>query len=505
MDVNSLNALLAAVAAICALWSVRLLLIQRQDDTLRRIAQAVDDVRDAAEQVKAAHEEEAPRADRNRAYQRFISAQHRFRSAYAAGPSSRRLRHHQHLRRDLEALLSSRAWDAAARAPRVLGGLRQAMEPVGGELRAAVVRRLRPRRERRLLRLEDIVMPGRPSSSSLAHVVRDDEGTLEMVVPLRRGGFVRSYRADEDLRGSWVADEPFGVTQGVADHAAVTTSNFGPRGRVELIATAQGRLLHYVGLLAEPAASDGPAWSSEPDELGSGVVANPAMVQSTFGIKGNFELVAPVAGGGFVHFWRDNDRHPSAWIATREVVAAGEGLIDAVALVQSNYGPHGHLEVIARRGADLVHYWRDDAEPGRWWPAGCVSGAFRELELTPTGIPGFIQSKRYGGVGNFELVAPLSDGRLAHLWRDNDDPAVPWRLAAVFGGRGAPAEWACVVESRSRSLDGGNLRVYVRVGERIRLWVRSGASARRSRDASPAEHWKEIDQRPRRRGGQKRA
>jgi len=44
------------------------------------------------------------------------------------------------------------------------------------------------------------------------------------------------------------------------------------------------------------------------------------------------------------------------------------------------------------------------------------------------GTGNFIQGKA-GLIGNFELVVPIG-GRLAHYRRENDIPAIPWRLAA---------------------------------------------------------------------------
>jgi hypothetical protein len=42
-----------------------------------------------------------------------------------------------------------------------------------------------------------------------------------------------------------------------------------------------------------------------------------------------------------------------------------------------------------------------------------------------SGTPSLIQSN-FGIKGNFELVVPMSNGGLAHYWRNNDDPELPW-------------------------------------------------------------------------------
>src|SRR5690348_7291076 len=52
-------------------------------------------------------------------------------------------------------------------------------------------------------------------------------------------------------------------------------------------------------------------------------------------------------------------------------------------------------------------------------PAAAASGGF------------FIQS-RYGTKGNFELVVPLPGSGVAHFWRDNDAPGMPWKGPEIF-------------------------------------------------------------------------
>ena len=49
-----------------------------------------------------------------------------------------------------------------------------------------------------------------------------------------------------------------------------------------------------------------------------------------------------------------------------------------------------------------------------------------------SGMPTLIQS-RCGTKGNFELLTPMASGGLAHYWRNNDEPAIPWHGPAIFG------------------------------------------------------------------------
>ncbi|TQJ37716.1 hypothetical protein FBY34_7861 [Streptomyces sp. SLBN-115] len=45
---------------------------------------------------------------------------------------------------------------------------------------------------------------------------------------------------------------------------------------------------------------------------------------------------------------------------------------------------------------------------------------------------GFFLQSRAGQTGNFEVVIPWPDGGLAHYWRDNEHPALPWHGPALF-------------------------------------------------------------------------
>ena len=83
------------------------------------------------------------------------------------------------------------------------------------------------------------------------------------------------------------------------------------------------------------------------------------------------------------------------------------GRVDAVTLIQSNYG--NNLELIAR-AADALHFmWRD---PSGWHGPHRIAGA-------AAGNPVLIQS-RFGTRGNFELVYPDPQRGINFMWRNND-------------------------------------------------------------------------------------
>ena len=80
----------------------------------------------------------------------------------------------------------------------------------------------------------------------------------------------------------------------------------------------------------------------------SAVRGNPVLLQSRFGQQGNFEWPCRRAtGGGLLFSWRNNDDPNLPWAP---VFRFGEfiGSVDAITLIQSNFGSPGNLELIAR-------------------------------------------------------------------------------------------------------------------------------------------------------------
>jgi hypothetical protein len=181
------------------------------------------------------------------------------------------------------------------------------------------------------------------------------------------------------------------------------------------------------------------AWHGPTMTIGTGATGNPSLVQAipgTYGTMGNFELVSPLASGGLAHFFRDNDNPTLPWSGPIPF-ATDQGVASGVSLIQSNFstqfvnttiqGP-GNLAVVANFGGTLEYFFRDDVAPFNWsGPTVIYSGA--------SGVPSFVQAVpgTYGTMGNFELVTPLATGGMAHFFRDNDNPSLPWSLTAFFG------------------------------------------------------------------------
>ena len=170
---------------------------------------------------------------------------------------------------------------------------------------------------------------------------------------------------------------------------------------------------------------------------------NPSLIQSTYGQRGsNFEVVVPYPSGGIAHYWRDND-HDGAWYGPTVFGPAGQ--VDAVSMIESSWG---NLEVVARQGNALSHYFRDSSG---WHGTGVVANG-------ASGIPSLVQNSN----GNLELVTPLASGGVAHYYRDSS-----WHQTVVFGA-GTTVDAVSLIQSSY----GGNLEVVARIGSQLAHFYR---------------------------------
>lgn len=286
------------------------------------------------------------------------------------------------------------------------------------------------------------------------------KGNFELVAPAATAGMLFSWRNNDDPSLPWAPVLPFGVGAGAVDAVTMIQSNFGSPGNLEVISRVGNQLQFYWR-------DSGPAfrWNG-PFPLFSGVRGNPVLIQSRFGTKGNFELAVPSAAGGILFAWRNNDIPSLPWSAP---VRFGTGTVEAITMIQSNFGSPGNLEVIARVGNQLQFYWRDSGPALRWnGPFPLFSGA--------RGNPVLIQS-RFGTKGNFELVVPAATGGgMLFAWRNNDIPSLPWSTPVRFGT--GTVEEITMIQSNFGSP--GNLELIARVGSELQFYWR---------DSGPAFRW----------------
>ena len=155
----------------------------------------------------------------------------------------------------------------------------------------------------------------------------------------------------------------------------------------------------------------------------------------------------------------------------------GTRRVDAVSLIQSNFssagnGP-GNLAVVARIGKALDYYFREDVTFTWSGPTTITTGV--------SGVPSFVQATpgTYGTKGNYELVDPLQSGGLAHFYRNNDDPSMPWIGPVTFGTNLGLVDAVSLVQSNfstqfvQTGVQGpGNLAVVARVGSDLLYFYR---------------------------------
>ncbi len=168
------------------------------------------------------------------------------------------------------------------------------------------------------------------------------------------------------------------------------------------------------------------------------VAGNPSFIQGRFGLRGNFELVTPLATGGIAHYSRLNDATGVPW-SDPTIFATDIGLVDAVSLQQSNLsssgGGPGDLHVVVRLGSELLFYHRDDAPPYTWHgPEVIPLNPATENGRRAAGIPSLV-FQNFGTIlnGYDQLVTPFADGGFGHYTRDNNSAGGPWSGPAVIG------------------------------------------------------------------------
>jgi len=307
---------------------------------------------------------------------------------------------------------------------------------------------------------------GRPA---LIQSTYGNKGDFEVVVPLATGGIARFWRANDDEMLPWHGPIAFGTDAGLIEGVSLIQSNFGEMGNLELVAVDVGghSLMHFWCDYGSSFEWHGPNHISE-KSLVPAFFGNPALIQSGSEGRGSFELVVPRANGGFSYYLRNNNRPDLRWLGPFDF-ATDAGIFDALTLIQSNFGEMGSLELVARSGDQLFSFWRDSNMESEWHgPYPIDSGV--------AGTPSMIQST-FGNKGNFELVAPLASGGFAHWWRDNDDAHLHWYGPFMFGMNMGKVDAVSLIQSNWG--DPGHLELVAQTdGQLAFFWRDSGPDFR---------------------------
>ena len=189
-----------------------------------------------------------------------------------------------------------------------------------------------------------------------------------------------------------------------------------------------------------------------------------SLIQSTFGNRGNFELIVRLPDSGMAHYYRDNDDPTLGWRGPSSF-AISAGVVDAVTLIQSSFN---NLEIVARIGDRLAHFWRNSATLEWSEPVFFATGV--------SGTPAFIE----GRFGNFEVVTPLAGGGMAHLWRNNQ--TLVWSPPAVFAQDIGEVSDVSLIHSSFN-----NLEIVAAIDDRLAHFWRNGATLEWSAAAFFAE------------------
>lgn len=477
---NSVGLIAALFAAFYAWRSAQLVGVERREQALNAVVEAVEGVRTSAEASVASYDVKRTREDRLGATNDFRRAQARLRLGLANGHLPRGFSADQDVREHLAALLDDRALGAARAAPPVLDAARKVQFRPVASSRPVWLRRRRD--ERHLLDLEN---EPRPSSGYAVCTRRGATRRVEMVVPAPRGGLLHRWRDADDLESAWTTSRPFATQLHPISAVTICQGNFNDPGWLEIVVRVDGRLVHLsrAPSFAESVDADHSDLAIEITRLDmvDDACGVPAIIQSLFGNKGNFEVVTPLLGGGLAHLWRDNDDPRYPWKLAKRFGYDLAERFDAVALIHSDLQDE-HLEVIARADVRLLHFWRSNSSPSQWRPARMVNASGTEISERVAGLPAFIQSRRRGSRGNFEVVAPLADGGFLHVWRDNDDQADVWRPAVLDDVLAVGA--AAVFEGALRTDGSRDLQMLLHAGDRT-VHRHQPQPHRRTRGARP--------------------
>ena len=140
-------------------------------------------------------------------------------------------------------------------------------------------------------------LPGQAAGPPAFIQSRFGRGNLEVIVPCPGGGLSHFWR-DSSAQGVWqeAANQP--AHDGTWSGLGLIHSTFGSL----VVAGVKDESLHFLRQNRE-----GGTWSAKRVLMDTRSVGRPALIQSTYGVQGNFEVVVAKSDGGLRHYWRNND------------------------------------------------------------------------------------------------------------------------------------------------------------------------------------------------------
>jgi len=177
-------------------------------------------------------------------------------------------------------------------------------------------------------------------------------GNFELLVPSATRGLVSMWRNNDAAGYPWSSPATVLPELGLVPAVSHLHAN---GGNLEGVVRVGAKLTHIYRAADQ-------RWHQSVT-FADGAGGNPVMIQSSFGTVGNFEVVAPRADTGLVHYARNNDVPGFPWSAPA-VFGTSLGRVDAVTLVQNTRDDN--LEVVARAGDRLYLIWRGGAPSFAW-------------------------------------------------------------------------------------------------------------------------------------------
>ncbi|WP_238295852.1 G1 family glutamic endopeptidase, partial [Caballeronia novacaledonica] len=205
------------------------------------------------------------------------------------------------------------------------------------------------------------------------------QGNFELLVP--QGNVIGEYfRDNDDAQPSWHHSRDFGYAGSPRFPVGVSfmQSNYkgdAVHGNLEAVVrvaeAGKADVLDFWYLDSRAGRWSGP-FGLVADGRQATAVGDPALIQSSWGSPGNFELLVP-SNGGISRYFRDNNGAGGGWHRMSDLSYPPNRSARSVALVQSNFlGDwfHGNFEVVARVAEpgkpDSLDFWFFDTQTQKW-------------------------------------------------------------------------------------------------------------------------------------------